>query len=90
MQAAEDFYERFKDSKNARDVKAALDSCRDCLRLLGDLRGAFPKPAPTTNIDARSLTLQGLSTDDLRALVAGLKAFAEVNGDKSLPAPVNG
>jgi hypothetical protein len=60
MSNAEQFYERFKESANARDVKAALDSCRDSLRLLGDLQGAFPK-ATTTNIDARSLTLNGLS-----------------------------
>ena len=73
MSAAEDFYDRFKDSANARDVKAALDSCRDSLRLLGDLQGAFPKATAVTNVDARSLTLNGLSTDDLKLLVAGLR-----------------
>lgn len=78
MGNAEQFYERFKESANARDVKAALDSCRDSLRLLGDLQGAFPKAA-TTNIDARSLTLNGLSQDDLRTLIAGIKAFQEAN-----------
>jgi hypothetical protein len=78
MSAAENFYERFKDSANARDVKAALDSCRDSLRLLGDLQGAFPKATATT-IDARSVTLNGLTTDDLHALISGLKAFASVN-----------
>lgn len=78
MSNAEQFYERFKESANARDVKAALDSCRDSLRLLGDLQGAFPKAA-TTNIDARSLTLNGLSQDDLKTLIAGIRAFQETN-----------
>lgn len=78
MSSAEAFYEKFKDSSNARDVKAALDSCRDSLRLLGDLTGAFPK-ATTTNIDARSVTLNGLSQDDLKTLIAGIKAFQEAN-----------
>jgi hypothetical protein len=77
MEAAESFFERFKDSDNARDVKAALDSCRDSLRLLGDLQGAFPKATSTTNVDARSITLQGLSTDDLKQLITGLRAFSE-------------
>ena len=77
MEAAESFFERFKDSDNARDVKAALDSCRDSLRLLGDLHGAFPKATSTTNVDARSITLQGLSTDDLKQLITGLRAFGE-------------
>jgi hypothetical protein len=77
MEAAESFFERFKDSDNARDVKAALDSCRDSLRLLGDLHGAFPKATSTTNVDARSITLQGLSTDDLKQLITGLRAFSE-------------
>ena len=77
MEAAESFFERFKNSDNARDVKAALDSCRDSLRLLGDLQGAFPKATSTTNVDARSITLQGLSTDDLKQLITGLRAFNE-------------
>jgi hypothetical protein len=42
------------------------------------LTGAFPK-ATTTNIDARSVTLNGLSQDDLRTLIAGIKAFQEAN-----------
>lgn len=78
MSNAEQFYERFKESSNARDVKAALDSCRDSLRLLGDLQGAFPKAA-ATNIDARSLTLNGLSQDDLKTLITGIKAFQEAS-----------
>jgi hypothetical protein len=78
MTNAEQFYERFKESANARDVKAALDSCRDSLRLLGDLQGAFPKAA-TTNVDARSITLNGLSQDDLKTLIAGIRAFQEAN-----------
>jgi hypothetical protein len=77
MEAAESFFERFKNSENSRDVKAALDSCRDSLRLLGDLQGAFPRATSTTNVDARSITLQGLSTDDLKQLITGLRAFNE-------------
>ena len=76
MEAAESiFTSGSKTSENARDVKAALDSCRDSLRLLGDLQGAFPKATSTTNVDARSITLQGLSTDDLKQLITGLRAF---------------
>jgi hypothetical protein len=77
LERADEFYEKFKGSENARDVKAALDSVRDSLRLVGELAGSFPKPTSTTNVDARSITLQGLSTDDLRHLITGLKAFSE-------------
>jgi hypothetical protein len=44
----------------------------NALRLLGDFAGAFPKAG--TTIDARSVTvnaLGNLSTDELRALIAG-------------------
>ena len=44
----------------------------NALRLLGDFAGAFPKTG--TTIDARSVTvnaLGNLSTDELRALIAG-------------------
>ena len=79
MDAAESFYDRFKDSTNAKDIKAALDSCRDALRLLGDLQGAFPKATATTNIDARSVTLNGLTQDDLKTLISGIKALQQAN-----------
>jgi hypothetical protein len=77
LERADEFYEKFRGSDNARDVKAAIDSVRDSLRLLGDLQGAFPKATSTTNVDARSITLQGLSTDDLKQLITGLRAFNE-------------
>lgn len=73
---AEAQYARFKNSDSAKDIEAMLKLNLSALGELAKLAGAYPKAA-TTTVDARSISLSGLSQDDLRALVAGLKSFAE-------------
>jgi hypothetical protein len=72
---ARGFLDKFGDSDNARDIKAALDTAISAARLLGDKQGAFPKASAQT-VDARSIHLNGLSQDDLKMLIAGLKDFS--------------
>lgn len=70
---ARGFLDKFGDSDNAKDIKAALDTAISAARLLGDKQGAFPR-APQVVNDNRSISLNGLSPDDLRALIAGIKS----------------
>jgi len=69
---ARGFLDKFGESDNARDIKAALDCAIAAARLLGDKQGAFPKAASTV-VDSRSIHLSGLDKDSLQLLIAGLK-----------------
>lgn len=70
---ARGFLDKFGDSDNAKDIKAALDTAISAARLLGDKQGAFPR-APQVVNDNRSISLNGFSPDDLRTLIAGIKS----------------
>ena len=77
MTECESQYERFKSSDNAKDISEMLKLNLAALRELGALAGAYPKAQNGPTVDARQIHLSGLSADDLRALVAGLKGFSE-------------
>lgn len=68
-------YERVKDGNSVKDITELLKLNLSALRELGNLAGAYPKPT-ATSVDARSIHLNGLSQDDLMALIAGLRGFS--------------
>ena len=72
VSTAQDFLERFRDSDQAKDIKAALDAAIAAARLLGDKQGAFPRASAQT-VDNRSIVLSGLDKESLTLLIAGLK-----------------
>lgn len=76
MAECERQYDRVKDGNNVKDIAELLKLNLSALRELGNLAGAYPKPSATT-VDARSIHLNGLSQDDLKALIAGLRGFNE-------------
>lgn len=77
MSEAERQYDRVKDGNNVKDIAELLKLNLAALRELGNLAGAYPKPQNGPTTDARAIHLHGLSTDDLKALVAGLRGFQE-------------
>lgn len=70
MTRAEKFLDQAEASGDLNSVGKALIACERSIRLAAELAGAFPK---SPSIDARSVTVNtvtGLSTDDLRRLIA--------------------
>jgi hypothetical protein len=76
MAECERQYDKVKDGGSVKDITELLKLNLSALRELGNLAGAYPKPS-ATNVDARSIHLNGISTDDLKALIAGLRGFGE-------------
>jgi hypothetical protein len=70
---AEAYFDKWKATDDHRQGEAAFKVMERCLRLYAELKGMFPKPA-TTIVDNRSVTLNGLSTDELKALATQLAA----------------
>lgn len=67
----EKFFDRHKATGDFKEGEAAFKVLEKCIRLVGEMKGMFPKAA-TTVIDARSVNLSGLDTESLKALAAKL------------------